>query len=118
MDNINSVELNSVEYIDVKDALSRIGGNMSLYKRLLDRFVSGNQYEEMVRVLQSGNVEDSVRQAHSLKGVSANLSLEKIRAIAIKLEQLIKDGADYTECMDELKQAYDITLEKIAEIMK
>ena len=110
--------INSVEYVDLDDALSRIGGNMSLYKRLLERFISGNQYEELVRVLQSGNVEDAVRQAHSLKGVSANLSLVKIRMLSIELEQLIKDGDDYTECMDEMKQAFDITMEKIAEIMK
>ena len=107
---------NSAEYIDLNDALSRIGGNMSLYKRLLGRFIEGNHFEELERALQSGNMEDSARQAHSLKGVSANLSLAKIRAISIELEQLIKDNADYSACLEELRQAYAVTVEKISEI--
>ena len=107
----------SDEYIDINDALSRIGENMSLYKRLLCRFLEENYYEGLIKVLQNGNIEDSARQAHSLKGVSANLSLKKIRAISSELEQLIKNGADYSVCLAELKSAYDITVEKIAEIV-
>ena len=104
------------EYIDVDDALSRIGGNMSLYKRLLARFVEGNHFEELERILQSGNMEDSARQAHSIKGVSANLSLVKIRALSVELEQLIKNNADYSSCLEELKQAFAVTVEKINEL--
>lgn len=112
------MDISSDEYVDAVDALSRIGENMSLYKRLLGRFIEENYYEELIRVLQSGNVEDSARQAHSLKGVSANLSLNKIRVISSDLEQLIKSGADYSECLAELKQAYDITVSKIAGIVQ
>ena len=104
------------EYIDIDDALSRIGGNMVLYKKLLGRFVEGNHFEELERVLQRGDVEESVRQAHSIKGVSANLSLVKIRALSVELEQLLKNNADYSSCVDELKQAYAMTVEKINEL--
>ena len=105
------------EYIDVDDALSRIGGNMSLYQRLLGRFVDGNLYEELVKTLQQGDFEESTRQAHSLKGVSANLSLVKIRSLSIELEQLLKDNADYSSCLSELKEAFTVTLEKISELL-
>ncbi|MCL2126549.1 MAG: Hpt domain-containing protein [Oscillospiraceae bacterium] len=105
------------EYFDLDDALSRIGGNMGLYKRLLGRFIEGNHYEALETALQSGDKEEAARQAHSLKGVSANLSLVKIRALSVELEQLIKDDADHTECLAALKQAFDATVEKAAEIM-
>ena len=105
------------EYIDQDDALSRVGGNASLYKRLLGRFVEGNHIEELESALQSGNMEEASRHAHSIKGVSANLSLVKIRAVSIELEQLLKDGADYSACLAELKQAFEITTEEIAKII-
>ena len=104
------------EYFDLDDALSRIGGNMSLYKRLLGRFIEGNHYDALESALLSGDMEEAARQAHSLKGVSANLSLTKIRALSVELEQLIKDNADYSVCLAELKQAFAITVEKAADI--
>ena len=113
------METNSMnnEYINVEDALSRVGGNMGLYKRLLGRFVEGNSYEELVTTLQRGDLEESSRQAHSLKGVSANLSLVKINTLSVELEKLVKDGADYSSCLAELKQAFDATLEIITGLL-
>ena len=113
------MEMNPIyaEYIDVNDALSRVGGNMTLYKRLLGRFVDGNLYDELVKTLQNGDIEESARQAHSIKGVSANLSLVKIHALSIELEKMVKESADYSSCMAELKQVFDITLEGIAQLL-
>ena len=112
------MENNATEYLDLDDALSRIGGNMSLYKRLLGRFIEGNHYEELENALQSGDREEAARQAHSLKGVSANLSLTKIRSLSVELEQLLKDNADYSACLAELKQAFTTTVEKAAALME
>ena len=103
-------------YIDIEDALKRVGGNKALYKKLLGRFVDGNYIEAIETALQGGNPEDTAREAHTLKGVSANLSLEKVRALSIELEEKVKSGEDCSACLAELKQAYGITVEKIAEI--
>ena len=113
------MDLNAMsdEYVDLNDAVSRIGGNTSLYKRLLSRFLEGNHYEAIKSALQTGDMEEAARQAHSLKGVSANLSLVKIRAITVELEQLIKDNADYAASLAELEQAFSATTEKISEIL-
>ena len=107
----------SSEYVNVDEAVSRIGGNVNLYKKLLGRFVDGNHYDILESALQSGDTEGASHQAHSLKGVSANLSLSKIWSITVELEQLLKDGADCSSCMSELKEAFTSTLEKISEIM-
>ena len=104
-------------YIDLDDALSRIGGNMALYKKLLGRFLEGNHYDELENVLNGGNIEDALRQAHSLKGVSANLSLVKIHAYSIQLELLLKENADYAACLNELKEAFGATAEKISGLL-
>jgi len=102
--------------VDVDDALKRIGGNMDLYKRLLKRFVEGTQVEELKNALQEGNMDEAARMAHTVKGVSANLSLVMLRAISADLELSIKENLDNTAKLDELLLAYDETVIKIKEI--
>ena len=97
-------------YIDAEDALKRVGGNKALYKKLLGRFVEGNYFDAIEKAIQSGDNEDAARQAHTLKGVSANLSLEKIRALSIALEEQIRGGGDCAAGLAELKAAYDVTV--------
>ena len=112
------IDANSKEYIDVDDALKRVGGNEGLYKKLLSRFVDGNYLEALDNAIQSGDMEESARAAHTLKGVSANLSLVKIQSASIELEHAIKEGQDHSAKLGELKQAYEATSAIIAEIMK
>ena len=111
------INANNNEYINADDALSRIGGSVSLYKRLLGRFIDGNHYDKLEQTLQEGNMEEGALQVHSLKGVSANLSLTKISALTVQMEQLLKDGADFSACLGELKQAYSTTAEMIQEMI-
>ena len=106
----------SGEYIDVSDALNRVGGNMDLLKRLLKRFIEGNQIEELSRVFQEGNMEEAARQVHTVKGVSANLSLVKLRTITAELELILKDNLEYSAKVTELEQAYEETVKIITEI--
>jgi len=105
------------EYIDVDDALGRIGGNMDFYKRLLGRFVGGNNIDSLEEALKSGDMEEAARFAHTIKGVSANLSLVAVRAASADLEQVIKNGDDYSAGLETLKSKYQVTAEKIAEII-
>ena len=114
---VSYMDNNIKEYIDQDEALSRIGGNMSLYKRLLGRFTDGNAFADLVSAVESGNFEDAAHQAHTLKGVSANLSLVKLRSLSVDIELLLKENKDCSSCLEELKQAYAVTLEKIAELV-
>jgi len=102
------MDLNS-EYIDVNDALNRVGGNMDLYKRLLKRFIEGNQMDELSKALESGNPEEGARLAHTVKGVAANLSLIKLRDLTADMELIIKDGLDHTAKLSEIIEAYGET---------
>ena len=106
------------EYIDMDEALSRIGGNVALYKKLLGRFVESSPFEDLKRVIDSGDRDEALRQAHSLKGVSANLSLVKIRASTIQLEELLKENADCSACLGELERAFSTTMAEIMRILE
>ena len=112
------IDASSKEYIDISDALGRIGGNEGLYKKLLARFTEGNYLDAISEALEKGDAEEAARAAHTLKGVSANLSLIKIQALSLELEHALKEGADHSAPLEDLKQVFNVTLDKIAEILK
>ena len=107
----------NVDYIDVEGALKRIGGNMGLFKKLLGRFVDGKNFDALNEAAQNGNLEEAARLSHTLKGVSSNLSLMKVAALSTEIEQLFKNGSDFSGCLAELKDACAVTDGLIAEII-
>jgi len=107
----------NTEYVDIDDALKRVGGNLDLYKRLLGRFVDSDQLTDLEDAIRSEDQEHIRRAAHTLKGVSANLSLGKIRLLSLDIELAIKNGLDYSAIMTELREAYDETVKIISEIV-
>ena len=109
-------DYNSLAFVDMDDALKRVGGNKGLYVKLLGRFVDGNHLEGLDGAIAGSNMEEASHLAHTLKGVSSNLSLMKVAAISTDLEQLFKSGGDYAALYEDLKVAYKATIEKISEI--
>ena len=106
----------SEEYINIKEALHRIGGSMDLYKRLLNQFTGGDHITPLEEALNSGAMDDAAHLLHTLKGVSANLSLTKLSATAGELERNIKNGLEYFDTFAELKDIYYTTEQQIAEV--
>ena len=106
------------EYIDVNDALKRVGGNEGLYKKLLGQFIDSDHIGSLEKALSANNMETAAREAHSIKGISANLSLPMLNKVAAALEQKIKNGEDYAEGLKELKETFDATSEHIKVIIE
>jgi len=107
---------NNTVYVDVDDALKRVGGNKGLFIKLLGRFIDGNHLEALEGAVSGGDMEAAARFAHTLKGVSSNLSLVKVATLSADFEHALKTGGDHTALFNELKEAYDMTVVKIAEI--
>ena len=110
--------MSNSSYMNPEDALKRVGGNNGLYIKLLGRFAEDNQFEEITGLLQSGDIEEAARKIHALKGVAANLSLEKLHEDTIALEKAIKSDEECKPLLEALRQTYAITLEAIVEYTK
>jgi len=89
---------------------------MDLYKRLLNQFSGGDHIDPLEEALNSGAMEEASRLIHTLKGVAANLSLTKLSATASELEHNVKNGIEHSEAFANLKNAYLITSQQIADI--
>jgi len=105
------------EYVDVQDALKRIGGSLDLYKRLLNQFTGGDHIDPLEEALSVGAMDEAARMIHTLKGVASNLSLKKLSTAASELEQKVKGGVEHSEAFAELKNAYYNTSQEISKIL-
>jgi len=110
------LDINS-EYVDVQEALKRIGGSMDLYKRLLNQFTGGDHIDPLEEALSTGALDEAARLIHTLKGVASNLSLKKLSAKAGELEHKVKEGTEHSASFNELKNAYYETSQEISKIL-
>jgi two-component system sensor histidine kinase/response regulator len=88
-------ELPSVEGLDVTGGLRRVGGNATLYRKLLmqsrEEFrTAGDRLREL---LAASDVEGACRLAHTVKGVAGNLGADRLRDAAAALEAELKHGS-------------------------
>jgi PAS domain S-box-containing protein len=104
--------------IDVQNSILRIGGSVSRYKQLLAKFVSnqGNVDEKIQQALDSGDQEQAVRLAHSLKGVAGNVGALDLHAHAKKVEACIKDNE--TNQIKGVLQQLTTSLQHTCQVLK
>lgn len=104
--------------VDVDGTVRRLMNKVDLYERLLRRFPEDQSYDQLKNALKEGRVEDAFHAAHTLKGVSGNLGLNRLmEADSILVEVLrkgVSDGAD--EAMEAVSGAYQETVEAIREL--
>ncbi len=82
------------DIFDRQGALERVAGDEELLDELLELFVEEGQMQldGIEQHLGAGDAEAAGREAHSLKGSAANLSMEQLRAKAYELEAAGKSG--------------------------
>jgi two-component system sensor histidine kinase/response regulator len=104
-------ELPPIEGLDITDGLRRVGGNKTLYVKLLRQFASqqADTVEQIRAALAANDVESATRLAHTLKGVAGNLGAGGVQNAAAAVETLLRDRSP----ADATGQA----LEQVAEVL-
>ncbi len=76
-----------------KEFMKRVIDDKELAKTVLNNFIEDipNQIEQLNNNLKSGNIKESERIAHSIKGASANIGGEALREIAYRIEKFCKE---------------------------
>ncbi len=102
---------------DYENAISRFRSE-ALIKRFLPMFLNDPSFNELTEALEKGDVQPAFRAAHTLKGVSANLSLARLNAAAVEITEMLRaeNLAEAKEYFPAVKEAYDITLEAIEQL--
>lgn len=78
--------------VDSKEGLKRVGGNQKLYQKLLIDFANNYKFhaESIRTAISEGKTEDAGRLAHTLKGVSGNISATDVFSFAEQIEKTLQ----------------------------
>lgn len=98
------------------NVLERLGSE-SLVQRFALKFKDDPSFTNLTKALETGDVQEAFRAAHTLKGICLNLGFDKLYEASAALTELLrgKDTVEgYEELFAELKKQYDITLTAVA----
>jgi signal transduction histidine kinase/CheY-like chemotaxis protein len=108
----------NADYVDIKGGLGILNKNAKLYVRLLENFTKGGLMEEFKTSAARGDVKTAELKAHTIKGVAANLSLNRLRAVFDKLDAVLKQNAMPAQAdIAQAEADYEETLRYIGEIV-
>ena len=100
---------------DVDGALNRFMGKISLYKKFLAKFLDDRSYPDMLVQFDLHNPEEAFRQAHTLKGVAANLGINNLLTVLVPVVERLRAGDEPSE--DQVT-ACKVEYEKIVSIIE
>jgi two-component system sensor histidine kinase/response regulator len=102
VDEILSEDSPANPLFDPREGIKRVGGNRDAYRELLGDFLRDLPARiEMLQYCHStGDLESLSREAHNLKGVSANLGVLQLSEYARRLDK--QSGAGYTEPLEAI----------------
>lgn len=80
--------------INLEEGLRRVGHNRRLYSRLLLKFADHQREaaRQMIQALDREEKDTTLRLAHNLKGVSANLGIGRVQALCAEMEKQLHAG--------------------------
>ena len=88
--------------------------NDALIERIVKKFMENNSYQGIIDAYQAKNIKEVFALAHTFKGVTGNLALTNLVAIASELTEVTRDKetADIDELIERLKKEYQF-IEKV-----
>jgi len=88
--------LPEIRGLDIAAGLRRVGGNRTLYRRLLHQFADGqaDAAERIQAALVAGQRDEAERAAHTVRGVAGNIGLVALQGAAARLEEQLRRGGD------------------------
>lgn len=111
-------ELAGILPLDYEGAVARFGGNEALYSRFLNKFLQDGTYGALKQAVESLNYDQVERQAHTLKGVAANLGLRRLSEHSDHLVQAVRQEA-WTQILplfEKLQGEYQITTKALTQL--
>lgn len=101
--------------VDLEETLERFVGNEDLYLRCLKKLSNDKNYSSMLDAIDSKDASAAFEAAHALKGVSANLGLDKLYFEMKIITEVFRAGSiDYDkDNLERLIAAYNHAIEVI-----
>ena len=106
-----------IVYIDEEDGKKRVMNNAKLYAKLLGKFRDDAKLEPVFAALDAGNYEEAQGLAHTIKGITANLSIKDLNEKIVELEAQIKAKSVDPKMIEAVKASYTATLPEVERVI-
>ena len=103
--------------VDWESGVKRLMGNEQLYRKLLAKFAA-SYGDTAGRIRDAGDRQTAHNELHTLKGVTANLSLAPLADLVLAAEQAVKhdDTEHENECIDAMSRELDAVIKALSKL--
>ena len=102
-----------IVYVDQEDGKQRVMNNAKLYAKLLGKFKNETDLDAIFTALDAGNYEEAQGLAHTVKGVTANLSIKDLNEKIVALEAQIKAKSVDPQVIEAVKASFTATIPEL-----
>ena len=89
-------------------------------KKFVLKLLNDKSYDLLISSIESGDMKEAFRAAHTLKGVCQNLSVTKLYHSASELADRLRDGQEYGEdvapLLEQVKKDYALAMDCIQKL--
>lgn len=78
--------------VNTKEAIERLNNNSAFYVKMLGKFTAELENHPVMPYLESGNYEEAVAHAHTLKGLTGNLSVTPLYTAYTEIVALLRSN--------------------------
>lgn len=84
-------------------------------KKFVFRFLSDKSFETLCSSIEAGNTEEAFRAAHTLKGVSQNLSFDRLFESSHEITEALRaeDKEKVADLLPRVREDYELTVSTI-----
>ena len=102
--------------INYESGVKRFAGKAAIYEKFLARFPADTNFNDMLLALRGEDYDSAFRYAHTLKGVTGNLSLDGLYEKLVPLVEILraKRVSEIAPLMDGILQSYNQTIAAIS----
>jgi HPt (histidine-containing phosphotransfer) domain-containing protein len=111
------VGMAEVVYINPEEGIKRVVNNGKLYAKLLAKFRTDTNLNDLVTFVEGQDWEKARAAAHAIKGIAANLSLTELYHQSLDLEAQIKGNSVKPESLENLKICFTETLGAVDKVI-
>jgi len=104
-------------FIDFEDGIKRVMNNKAFFVKMLVKFKDDPNLKNLEAALAANDYEKAQVAAHTLKGLSGNLSLTELFKQSREIEAQIKEKSVKDGQLDIVKDVYKQTLEEIEKVI-
>jgi HPt (histidine-containing phosphotransfer) domain-containing protein len=106
-----------IVYVDQEDGKKRVMNNAKLYAKLLGKFKSDTSLDPIFAALDAGNYEEAQGLTHTIKGITANLSIKDLNEKIVTLEAQIKAKSVDPQAIEAVKTSFAATLPEVEKVI-